>query len=128
MSGGQIAAEVFQALVDVAKDVGDGEFTVTLRKPPAPQETPWDTPSDSETEHELPALVSSYSMTTRATAYQVDGTLILADDRKVMLPSTGVVPTPDDKLVIGDHAYTIMSVNEAAPSGVTLYYILHCRR
>lgn len=128
MSGSQIAAEVFQALVEVAKDVGDGEFTVTLRKPPAPQEAPWDTPSGSETGHELPALVSTYSMTTRATAYQKDGTLIMADDRKVVLPSTGVVPTPDDKLIIGGHAYRIMSVNEAAPSGVTLYYVLHCRR
>ena len=34
MSGASIAAEVAQALSDVARDVGTGEFAVTLIKVP----------------------------------------------------------------------------------------------
>ena len=40
MSGAQIAAEVNAALLEVAVDVGDGEFLVTLQEPTsAPRES-----------------------------------------------------------------------------------------
>ena len=42
MSGSQIAAEVAAALREVARDVGDGAFIVTLLRGPDEPETPWD--------------------------------------------------------------------------------------
>ena len=122
MSGASIAAEVAQALSDVARDVGVGEFSVTLIKAPANPATPWDTGYYGEpTEYELPAIVSDFPQT------MIDGTLIQTGDRRVMLAATGPKPSTDDNLNILGTAYRIISVRETGPSGVPLYYFAQCR-
>ena len=122
MSGASIAAEVAQALSDVARDVGTGEFIVTLIEKPNNPATPWDTGYYGEpTEYELPAIVSDFPQT------MIDGTLIQQGDRRVMLAATGPKPSTSGTLNILGTVYRIISVRETGPSGVPLYYFAQCR-
>lgn len=123
MSGASIAAEVSAALREVARDVGSGTFAVTLVRPTESPSTPWDTGNYGEPdEYELAAMVQDYP---RAL---IDGTLIMQDDRRVMVEASGTVPLTTDRLVIGSDTYTIISVREIAPSGVALYYEVQARK
>ena len=121
MSGADIAAEVFAALGEVAVDTGDGDFTVTLLREPGGG-TPWAPPSGDPVPYVLRAMVESY------TQEQVDGKLIKAGDRKVMVDALGEVPTTADRVILPEGEFAILSVMPFAPSGVPLYYQLHCRR
>jgi hypothetical protein len=122
MSGASIAAEVAAALSEVASDVGSGDFLVTLVQGQADPATPWDTGYYGEPEeYELPAIVSDFPQT------MIDGTLIQQGDRRVMLAATGPKPTTADRLNILGTVYRIISVREAGPSGVPLYYFAQCR-
>ena len=121
MSGASIAAEVNAAFAEVARDVGDGDFIITLSRPATQPVNPWDTPAASPTTYELAGMVQDYP---RA---MIDGTLIRAEDRRVMLTATSVVPTVADRLTIGGKAYAIVSIKEVAPAGVPLYYEAQAR-
>jgi hypothetical protein len=121
MSGAQIAAEVAAALREVARDVGDGEFLVTILTPASSPANPWDTPPGAPTETELPAMVQDYPQS------MIDGTLIQQNDRRVMLAATELKPDTADKLQIGSVVYRILNVREVGPSGVALYYELQAR-
>jgi hypothetical protein len=121
MSGAQIAAEVNAALLEVARDVGDGEFLVTLRQPPVPPADPWGQSGGSPVETELRAMVSSYPQTL------IDGTLIQQNDRRVMLSAVGPKPSAIDSLIIAGVSHRIISVQETGPSGVALYYVVQAR-
>ena len=121
MSGADIANEVDAALREVARDVGDGEFLVTLQVPSSAPANPWSTPAGAPTETELPALVSDFPQS------MIDGTLIQMGDRRVMVSARGPKPTTADKLVIGSVTYRIISVRETGPSGVPLYYMVQAR-
>lgn len=65
-------------------------------------------------------------------AHQIDGTLILAGDRRVMLaaltPSGAVLTDPavDDTIQI-DRACTIKAVEPFAPAGLAIFYYLQIR-
>lgn len=115
MSGADIAAEVNAALAEVALDVGDGSFTVTLVIPAAQPVNPWGTPAGAPEEVELNALVSDYPLS------QIDGTLIRREDKKFLLPATGPRPAMDCK-IIADKIYSIVAIRDLAPSGVSIYY------
>lgn len=128
MSGFQIAAEVAQALTEVAADVGTGEFLVTLKRPSIAPTNPWDAGAGLDgsgaypfDETELPAIVSDFPLT------MIDGTLIQQGDRRVMLAATGPKPSTADRLDILGVEYRIISVRETGPSGVALYYMVQCR-
>lgn len=121
MSGASIAAEVAAALQEVATEVGDGEFLVTLTQDSGEPANPWDTDTSTETETELFALVQSYS------ANLIDGTLIRAGDKKVMLPATDPKPTTADTLTILGKEYAIISVGTLMPSGVALFHTVQAR-
>lgn len=123
MSGASIAAEVAAALREVATEVGDGAFTVTLLRPPEMPTNPWDTGNYGEPEEiELPAMVTMYPQRL------IDGTLIQAFDRKVMIAATDTKPTTADTLDIRGEVYRILNVSETAPSGVALYYECQARK
>ena len=122
MSGAQIAAEVAQALSEVASDVGNGEFLVTLVQGQANPATPWDTGYYGEADtFELPAIVSDFPQT------MIDGTLIQQGDRRVMMAATGPKPSTADRLTVNGTTYRIISVRESGPSGVPLYYWVQAR-
>lgn len=121
MTGASIAQEVSAALIEVATDVGAGEFVVTLSQPAAQPVNPWDPPAGTPTENDIPAMVQNYPLG------MIDGTLIRAEDRKVMLAATGPRPTVADKLTIGGKEYAIVNIREISPSGTALYYECQCR-
>jgi hypothetical protein len=121
MSGAQIAAEVNAALLEVAVDVGDGEFLVTLQEPTAAPANPWDAPGGSPVQTELRAMVTDYPQTL------IDGTLIQQNDRRVMLSAVGPKPSTADRLVILGVSYRIINVQETGPSGTALYYVVQAR-
>jgi len=121
MSGASIQSEVDAALREVAVDVGNGEFLVTLQVPTSAPDNPWDAPAGAPSETELPALVSDFPQS------MIDGTLIQQGDRRVMMSARGPKPTTADKLVIGAVTYRIISVRETGPSGVPLYYMVQAR-
>jgi hypothetical protein len=121
MSGDAISREVDAALREVARDVGDGEFLVTLQVPSSAPVNPWDAPAGAPNETELPALVSRFPAT------MIDGTLIQVGDRRVMVSARGPKPTTADKLVITGETYRIIRVDEAGPSGIALYFVCQAR-
>ena len=121
MSGTQIAAEVTAALAEAAGDTGDGQQAVLIR-PASPPVNPWDDPASAPTEHPVWAIAQAYSKD------MVDGTLIRAEDRRVMVEAVSPAPTTADKLRLGAVEYEIVRVDPEAPAGVALYHICQCRR
>lgn len=119
MSGASIAAEVAQALSEVARDVGNGEFLVTLIEP-NPAATPWTT-GGTETETELPAIIQDYPRS------MIDGTVIQMGDRRVMMSALGPRPSTGDRLRVAGQEFRVLMVKDLAPSGVALYYELQAR-
>ena len=122
MSGAQIAQSVAEALRSLGGQVGNGSFAVTLVRPNQ-NATPWSTTTPTATiETELPAMVQSYPQS------MIDGTLIRAEDRRVMIAAGTIAPLVSDRLRIGTITYQIVSVMETAPSGVALYYEVQARK
>lgn len=121
MSGAQIASEVAQALGDVARDVGDGSFSVTLIQKAGAPVNPWDANTGTTVTTELPALVQDYPQS------MIDGTLIQQNDKRIMLSATGPKPTTADTLTIGNVVHRIISVRSTAPSGVAMFYQVQAR-
>lgn len=124
MGGQQIATEVDAALREVAQEVGTGAFTVTLIRSSVDEPTtPWGSPAIGEPqEFTLPAMVDHWRKD------EIDGTLIRATDKKVMMSAVGTAPTVADRIVISGVEYAILNVMPEAPSGVPLYYIIHARQ
>lgn len=121
MSGASIAAEVNAALAEVARDVGNGEFSVTLLEPATQPVNPWDTPAGAPTEHQVNALVSDYPQS------MIDGTLIQQGDKRIMLSAVGPRPEVNWRVIDRGISYAIMMIREIGPSGVALYYELQGR-
>jgi hypothetical protein len=119
MSGPSIAAEVDAALASLAPELGSGAFSITLVRG-GTQTNPWDTPGAGET-FALTGNVQMYS------AREIDGTVIQAHDRKVMVSALGEKPTTADKLRINGEDYAIVAVDEVAPQGFALYYVIQAR-
>lgn len=126
MSGASIAAEVATALGEVAGEVGDGSFTVTLVRAPVEDPdnptNPWDEPPQAPGPVDLPAIVTMFPQRL------IDGTLIQAFDRKVMIAAQGTKPSTADTLMIGGETYRIINVEETAPSGVALFFTVQARK
>lgn len=121
MSGAQIALEVAAALQEVARDVGDGEFLVTLTQTASAPANPWDADASTDTATQLPAMISDFPQS------MIDGTLIQQGDRRVMIAATGPTPTTADTLTIGGKVHRIINVRSTTPSGVPLYYEIQAR-
>ena len=118
MSGASIAAEVNAALAEVARDVGDGSFEVTLLEPAAQPVNPWDAPAGAPTEHLVNAIVQDYP------ASMIDGTLIQQGDKRILLAATGPRPEVNWRVIDRGTNYAIMMIRELGPSGVALDYEL----
>lgn len=61
---------------------------------------------------------------------EIDGSRILATDKKVLLKagSLAVTPNTTDKLVIGGIEHSIVRVEPLAPGGTVVMWTLQCRR
>ena len=73
-----------------------------------------------------PAVFAVLDYTNR----EIDGTRILATDKKALL-SVGdltIVPGTDDQLVIGGIAHAIIQVKPLAPAGMVLFWELQVRK
>jgi hypothetical protein len=57
----------------------------------------------------------------------IDGTLIRATDKRVMIAGTAPKPLTSWTVAIAGQAHAIVSVREVAPSGVALYYEVQAR-
>jgi hypothetical protein len=121
MSGASIAAEVNAALAEVARDVGDGSFEVTLLEPAAQPVNPWDAPAGAPTEHAVNAIVQDYP------ASMIDGTLVQQGDKRIMISATVIRPEVNWRVIDRGTSYAIMMIRELGPSGVALYYELQGR-
>ncbi|MCZ0964307.1 hypothetical protein [Paracoccus benzoatiresistens] len=57
----------------------------------------------------------------------INGSTILAGDRREMMAAEGTTPTPADRLRIDGTEYAIVRAEPYAPSGVVLYFDLILR-
>lgn len=121
MSGASIQREVDAALREVARDVGNGEFLVTLSEPAALPVNPWDAQTGTPTNYEVPAMVSDYPQA------MIDGTLIQQGDKRIMLSALEIVPKVNWRVVVDGISYAIMMVREYKPSGIPLYTEVQAR-
>ena len=87
------------------------------------RQTPWDTGAFAqETLTPLAIVTDTYSQGV------VDGTLIRADDLRVMADAGPVAPSTAHKLRIGGVDHAIVAARPLAPGGVALMWELQCRR
>lgn len=123
MPGQSIAAEIERAFREVAREVGDGEFTVTLIEPGGAQANPWDPPSGANTRHDgIPGMLG------KVKDQWVDGSLIRADDELLTIAGTAPKPEQDWTVEIRGTVYSIVTILPTHPSGVAINYELVLRR
>lgn len=81
-------------------------------------------PTLTPTDHDVTVVVQDYM------GREVDGTRVLATDKKVMMAKGDltVEPTPAGKMVIGGVPHSIIAVDTLAPGGVTVMWTLQCRK
>lgn len=115
-----LAEEIRDALEEAAMATGGKLDGYLLRRGEAsgPAYAPTYGP---DTRLRLSCVQSSY------TAYERDGTNILATDIKVLADATGPVPTPADRLELAGRVYEIVDAQPVAPAGVPLMWRLQVR-
>jgi hypothetical protein len=128
-----IAAEVEGALASIADVNEPGKQSATIRKDPSgPPPQPWEPPNGTPTYHKVIVLQSDKELR------DINGTLIGMTKRTITISAAaGVVPSDDDKIVLGqaldyvdaetDAALAweqIMAVRPLVPAGVAVLYDL----
>lgn len=62
------------------------------------------------------------------TSSEIDGTVILRGDRKLILSTTGIgAPKVDDTVTIGTTVYTLKNVQPLSPGGTVVIYTCQVR-
>lgn len=151
MSGASIIPEVADALREAAFATGDGQPATLVRPNVFKRENPWDEqpqpPGAGDWNDDYPTGDDSFlpnadffdgdappteqPVWAISQAYRqdlIDGTLIRAEDRRVMIEAVTPAPTTADKLVMGGETFRIISVDPEQPGGVALWFTLQCRR
>lgn len=149
MTGAAIALEVSAALAEASRETGNGQQATLIRpnalqrvNPWDPQPQPegagdWDDTEPTEDDDFVPAVdFTDGSPTTQqvwaiSEAYRqdlIDGTMIRAEDRRVMVEAVNPAPTTADQLTIGPDTYNILRVDPEAPGGVALFFVCQCRK
>ncbi len=97
--------------------------SATLRRT-TPGNGPSYNPGTVTTDYACTVKVGSYALSLQ------DGTLIKADDKKVMLSTAGlsVVPTTSDQLIINGDLHTIVTVMPTDGAGSAVMYTCQARR
>ena len=107
---------------DVAAAMADVGFAAVLQRPSAGPTTPWDATAVA-----AGATVAVTIVQDRYALGLIDGALIRADDRRILM-SSSVVPTVADKLIIGSETLAIINVTPTAPGGTAVLYELQARK
>lgn len=110
-----VASDVSAALAEVG-------FAATLQRPSTGPATPWDATAVTPG-----ATVAVTIMQDTYDLRHIDGALIRADDRRILMASD-VVPTVADKLVIGSETLAIINVTPTAPGGTAVLYEVQARK
>ena len=94
-----------------------------VRRSGAPSGDPWNPVPGSPTDHPCTLVDLDY------TAREIDGTLIRATDRKVLVAAGGlaVEPSVADRIVIAGTALEIVRVSPLAPGGTIVMYEIQAR-
>ncbi len=99
--------------------------SATLRQTSTIGGDPWDPGSGTTTTTDttITAAVLDYANG------EIDGTLILASDRKVYVAASdlAVTPAPADVLIIGSDQLSVVNVKPLSPAGTTVYWEVQCR-
>jgi hypothetical protein len=115
MTGLSVAAEVANALREVATDVGTGEFSAFIIRTTGSPANPWET-GGTVTTYELPCIDLGWRKITE------EGTLIERMARVIMVSAEGLRPLVSDRVNVGDNEYGVIQVMPIATGGVDLYY------
>ena len=133
MIGLETAAEASAAI----REVG---FVAQLKKPgatqPDPEEPPQNPFADPNAtpdpapapEPSAPDPVPVWIVLEAYDQRHIDGELIRAQDKRVMMEASGPEPTQGDTLEISGQDHAILSVKPLAPSGINLIFECQCRR
>jgi hypothetical protein len=122
MTAAAIRRDVRRGLGEASSATGKGKLTVVLVQASGGPTTPWGAGAATETDTPLRAVIGSYDRRL------VDGSLVRADDLRVMVEAGPVEPSTADTLKIGGVAHSIVSVRPTSPGGVALMWELQCRR
>lgn len=76
------------------------------------------------TDYPCQIVVLNYSQ------YHIDGSRVQATDRKVLISTEGlsIEPQAGDRLLIGIHQYSLVTVDPLSPGGVNVLFTAQCRR
>ena len=125
MIGLETAAEVVAAI----REVG---FVAQLKKPASSEtpQNPFPNPDDPAPDDppEAPDPVPVWIVLEAYDQRHIDGELIRAQDKRVMMEASGPEPTQGDTLEISGQDHAILSVKPLAPSGINLMFECQCRR
>lgn len=116
MSGLSIAAEVNAAIREAAIEVGEGELSLFLSRPPDGGVNPWEALSDPPTVYKLPCLDFGFKQRTDT------ATLVQRRAHILMVSALGLVPKTTDRINFRERDYNILAVELIAQGGVDLYY------
>lgn len=130
MAGPSIAAEIEAAYREVARETGDGEFTVTLIEPGGGQVNPWDAPGSAGTRHEgIPAYSgSTFANVGSGFDKWIEGGLVRIDDELIKIAGTAPRPEQDWQVEMRGAIYSIVAIQSTSPGGYDLGYTLVLRR
>lgn len=94
-----------------------------VRRSGAPSGDPWNPVPGEPTDHTCTLVVLDY------TSMEIDGTLIRATDRKVLVAAGGlaVEPSAADRIVIAGTALEIVRVAPLAPGGTVVLHEIQAR-
>ena len=78
------------------------------------------------------STLSPYAVVTEYSTQDMDGTLVQAGDRKLLMEAqtfadAGVTPTDDDKVSVSSREYQVVRLSPLEPAGVPLLYNVQVR-
>lgn len=127
-NGDDIAAQVEAALIEAATATGSGPLYATLCRKGTPTGPEYDQTPGAPTKHSLTMINDTISLGL------IDGSMIRATDKLIVVAATGAVPTTADTVVLGapenvtlpaDNSLPGLSVEmvkAVAPGGTTVLY------
>lgn len=115
----QIAGEVDTALKSIGST--DAGFLALLERPASSGGDPWNPTPDALQTASVAIVLSEF------TNDEIDGTTILATDKKVLVSATGMEPKPGDMLTISGAKHQVINSKPLAPAGVAVMYEVQAR-